>query len=323
MSNSTKPKQMWRSHLSPRSYYEHRLPKHKRAALPNPSELRYTLGEEKTLRIHHLHKQALLPCQRLSMGALLGPLPSTRHSPISVKVLRPRRLQLSNVRTRLANHPQYLPNPTMDTARVLSDPCSSRSMAMCHHPSRVYPMGMLLQWCSNQLSCTISKIVAQAQVSETKSILLAGSIINTMTGVKDALITNLCIRTPLDSSPERRFVFNVPPHPKLLQPSYTISLGPSQWKLQIIPRMSPALEEQQRAYKMFVLVNGQLLGRGIPNPRDPIQHGESLHDAQLHAGTNTIVVQMIAALPKGQTLPNGSDAVLEKITIFANVTRQY
>lgn len=74
---------------------------------------------------------------------------------------------------------------------------------------------------------------------------------------------------------------------------------------------------------MFVLVNGQLLGRGIPNPRDPIQHGESLYDAQLHVGTNTIVVQMIAALPQGQILPNGSDAVLEKTTIFANVMRQY
>lgn len=141
-------------------------------------------------------------------------------------------------------------------------------------------------------------------------------------GVKDALITNLSIRTPLDNGPERRFMFNVPPHPKLLQPSYTIGLGPTQWKLHVVPRMCTTLEEQQRAYKLFVMVNGQPLGRGIPNPRDPIQHGELLYDAQLHAGTNTIVVQMIAALPKGQTLPNGSDAVLEKITIFANVMRQ-
>lgn len=148
-------------------------------------------------------------------------------------------------------------------------------------------------------------------------------ITNVVAGVKDALITNLCIRTPLDNGPERRFIFNVPPHPKVLQPSYTIGLGPTQWKLQVVPRMSTTLEEQQRAYKMFVMVNGQLLGRGIPNPRDPIQNGELLYDAQLHAGTNTIVVQMIAALPKGQTLPNGSDAVLEKITIFANVMRQY
>lgn len=145
---------------------------------------------------------------------------------------------------------------------------------------------------------------------------------NTIAGVKDALVTNLCLRTPLDNNPDRRFVFNVSPHPKLLQPSYTINLGPTQWKLQIIPRISPALEEQQRAYKMFVLVNGQLHGRGIPNPRDPILPGETLYDTQLHQGTNTIVVQMIAALPKGQTLPNGSDAALEKITIFANVVRQ-
>lgn len=141
-------------------------------------------------------------------------------------------------------------------------------------------------------------------------------------GLKDAILTNLCIRTPLDNNPDRRFVFNVPPHPKLLQQSFTIALGPTQWKLQIVPRISSALEEEQRPYKLFILINGQVLARGVPNPRDPIQPGELLYDASLHQGVNTIMVQMIAALPRGQTLPNGSDAVLEKITILANVVRQ-
>ncbi|ROW14220.1 hypothetical protein VPNG_04271 [Cytospora leucostoma] len=139
----------------------------------------------------------------------------------------------------------------------------------------------------------------------------------------EAVLTNLCIRTPLDNNPERRFVFNIPPSPRLLHQSFTINLSATQWKLQIVPRISPALEQQQRPYKLYVLVNGQTLARGIPNPRDPIHNGELLYDAQLHQGVNTIVVQMIAALPKGQTLPNGSDAVLEKITILANVLKQF
>lgn len=140
--------------------------------------------------------------------------------------------------------------------------------------------------------------------------------------VKDAILKNLCIRTPLDNNPDRRFVFNVPAHPKLLQQSFTIVLGPTQWKLQIVPRISSALEEQQRPYKLFIMINGVVLGRGTPNPRDPIQPDELLYDASLHQGVNTIKIQMIAALPKGETLPNGSDAVLETITIMANVMRQ-
>lgn len=115
---------------------------------------------------------------------------------------------------------------------------------------------------------------------------------------------------------------NIPPHPKLLQQSFTIALGPTQWKLQIVPRISPALEEQQRPYKLFIMINNQVLARGVPNPRDPVQPGELLYDASLHQGVNIIKVQMIAALRKGETLPNGSDAVLETITIMANVMRQ-
>lgn len=73
------------------------------------------------------------------------------------------------------------------------------------------------------------------------------------------------------------------------------------------------------------MVNGQMLARGVPHPRDPPLHsggGESLYNASLHAGVNTITVQILAALPKGQTLPNGSDAVLEKVTVLANVITQ-
>ncbi|KAL1882150.1 hypothetical protein Daus18300_000635 [Diaporthe australafricana] len=140
--------------------------------------------------------------------------------------------------------------------------------------------------------------------------------------LSEAILANLCLRTPLDNSTEKRFVFNVPPHPKLLQQSFTISLAANQWKLQIVPRVSPDLEQQQRPYKLYVVVNGQTLARGVPTPRETIQNGELLYDAQLHQGVNTIVLQMIAALPKGRKLPNGSDAVLEKITVLANVMKQ-
>lgn len=146
---------------------------------------------------------------------------------------------------------------------------------------------------------------------------------DSLAGLSEAILANLCLRTPPDNGADKQFIFNVPPHPKLLQQSFTVNLAANQWKLQIVPRVSPVLEQQQRPYKLYVVVNGQTLARGVPTPRDTIQNGELLYDAQLHQGVNTIVLQMIAALPKGQKLPNGSDAVLEKVTVLANVMKQY
>lgn len=83
------------------------------------------------------------------------------------------------------------------------------------------------------------------------------------------------------------------------------------------------MEAQHRAYKMFVIVNGATLGRGVPNPRDPVEGGGILYEAQLHTGINTIMVQLIAALPKGEKLPNGSEVELEKITVLTNVIKKY
>ncbi|CAN8100916.1 unnamed protein product [Discula destructiva] len=141
-------------------------------------------------------------------------------------------------------------------------------------------------------------------------------------GVKDAVLTNLCIRTPLDNNPEKRFVFNVPPHPELLQQHFTINLGPTQWKLQIVARVSADLYPQMRPYKLFIMVNGKILLHDNPNSREPLQAGEVAFDASLHQGVNTISVHMIAALPEGKKMPNGADAVMEKILVLANVAKQ-
>lgn len=176
---------------------------------------------------------------------------------------------------------------------------------------------------SKRLHCTTSHSVLREWVSLNPSATYEPLFSNSFTGLSEAILANLCLRTPPDNGAEKPFVFNVPPHAKLLQQSFTVNLAANQWKLQIVPRLSPILEQQQRPYKLYVVVNGQTLARGVPTPRDTMQNGELLYDAQLHQGVNTIVLQMIAALPKGQRLPNGSDAVLEKITILANVMKQY
>ncbi|KAJ9151803.1 Protein polybromo-1 [Pleurostoma richardsiae] len=140
-------------------------------------------------------------------------------------------------------------------------------------------------------------------------------------GVADALIQNLCIRTHPTISYDKRFVFNLPPHPKHTQQSVAITLPNNHFRAQIIPKLSPALEMQQRPYKLFVIVNGTTLGRSIPVPQDPVEPGAMVYDAGLHHSVNTIMVQVCAALPKGQKLPNGADVELETVTVLANLPR--
>jgi hypothetical protein len=139
--------------------------------------------------------------------------------------------------------------------------------------------------------------------------------------VADALITNMTIRTHPQLANERRFRFQLPPHPKEAQQSVTINLPANHWKQQVIVTVSPAVQEQQRPYKLFVIVNNHTLGPAIPVPNDPIEPGAKLYEAHLHHGVNTIQVQMAAALPKGQKLPNGSDVEVEKVTVLANMMR--
>jgi len=140
-------------------------------------------------------------------------------------------------------------------------------------------------------------------------------------GIADALLGNLTIRTHPGLTNDRRFVFRLPPHPKEAQQSVTINIPANHWKQQVIVTLAPSIMEQQRPFKLFVIVNGVTVGTTHPAANDPIDHGGKLYEAPLHPGVNTIQVQVIAALPKGQKLPNGSEVELEKVTVLANMAR--
>ncbi|KAL1871303.1 hypothetical protein VTK73DRAFT_2135 [Phialemonium thermophilum] len=143
-------------------------------------------------------------------------------------------------------------------------------------------------------------------------------------GLADALITNLVIRTHPSIHAEKRFKLEVAADAKLAQQSVTVLVPSSQFKLQIIPKLPP-LEQQQRQYRLFVILNGTLLGRSapIPVPGDHLQltANTPVFDAVLMPGPNLIELQMVAALPKGQKLSNGAECELEKITVVAHLLR--
>ncbi|KIH89296.1 bromodomain protein [Sporothrix brasiliensis 5110] len=155
---------------------------------------------------------------------------------------------------------------------------------------------------------------------------------------REPLLANLTIQTHAAlNSGDRRFEIQLPPHPKLTQRSVTLNIPPGQWRQQLFVSLNPTLQSQQRTYKMFVISNGATLGPSpspSPSPSTASQGPGSLpgatprpddnaklYDVNLHPGVNVVQVQVIAGLAKGQKLPSGADAELEKVTIFANLMK--
>jgi len=144
---------------------------------------------------------------------------------------------------------------------------------------------------------------------------------NIRLGLADALITNFRMRTHPGLATDRRFRFQLPPHPKLTQQSVAVNIPVNQWKQQIMVTMAPSILTQQRHFKLFIIINGVTMLPSLPPPNEPIEPGAKVYDATLSAGMNTIQVHLAAALPKGQRLPNGSEAQIEKVTVLAHVMK--
>lgn len=143
-------------------------------------------------------------------------------------------------------------------------------------------------------------------------------------GISDALLPSLLIRTHPSIPMDRRFRLEIPAHPKEAQQNISVHLAGNHSRLQIIPRLAP-FEQQGRQYRLFVSVNGQTVGRStpLPIPDDPLPVNAMVFDAGLQLGTNIIAVTVVAALPKGQKLPNGADSELESMSINVHLMRVY
>lgn len=148
---------------------------------------------------------------------------------------------------------------------------------------------------------------------------------------REPLLTNLTVRThaAILNNEHRRFEIQLPPHPKLTQRYVTLNIPPGQWRQQLFVSLNPGIQKRQRPFKMFVISNGATLGpspspptpQSTPAPASGHDDNAKLYDVNLHPGVNVIQVQIIAGLAKDQKLPNGADAELEKVTIFANLMK--
>ncbi|OIW28075.1 hypothetical protein CONLIGDRAFT_461062 [Coniochaeta ligniaria NRRL 30616] len=145
-------------------------------------------------------------------------------------------------------------------------------------------------------------------------------------GLSSALIKSLHIRghpnIPIDN--DMRFNIKIPADPVYAQHSITVHVPNNQYKLQVIPIIAP-LEQQNRAYRLFVVCNGNVLSRSppFPIPDDDLAHLQNLlvFEANLGLGLNEIQVHVVAALPKGQKLPGGEECEVEVFRVVAQLMR--
>lgn len=143
-------------------------------------------------------------------------------------------------------------------------------------------------------------------------------------GLSDALLPSVLVRTHPSVAMDHRFRLEIPAHPQEAHQNFTIHIPGNHGRLQLIPRLA-LFEQQNRAYRLFVTVNGQTVGRAtpLPVPDDPLPPNAIVFDLNLPLITSVIVVTVIAALPKGQKLPSGADCEVEKVVLNAQLLRMY
>lgn len=108
------------------------------------------------------------------------------------------------------------------------------------------------------------------------------------------------------------------PDAKEMQQSVTVNVPPTHTRVGMITRLPEALQDRQ--YSLWTLFDKQPLQ---PNHQvHPGQHSsERIFEANLHPGVNVIESHLVAAIPKAEREPGGSEIELEIFTIYVNVMR--
>ncbi len=123
---------------------------------------------------------------------------------------------------------------------------------------------------------------------------------------------------------DHRFRLEIPADAQEAHQNLSVHIPGNHGRLQLIPRLA-LFEQQNRAYRLFVSVNGQTVGRAtpLPVPDDPLPPNAIVFDLNLPHITNIIIITVIAALPKGQKLPSGADCEVERLVLNAQLLRAY
>lgn len=159
---------------------------------------------------------------------------------------------------------------------------------------------------------------------------------NEKEGVKDSILPTLTITQHPSvrvSSGETIFTRTIKAHPRLIDQSVTYTVPPSKVMFQIIPYLPPSVTS--RAYRIFVLVNGQRVSARVPPPGEESDRSKPVYEARLERGTvGRIEVEVLAekAVPRTNGVTKGDaegkegkkkedEVDRERVCVFVHVLR--
>ncbi|KAH7027433.1 Bromodomain-containing protein [Microdochium trichocladiopsis] len=132
-----------------------------------------------------------------------------------------------------------------------------------------------------------------------------------------ALMSKLVINSHPGLPVDNNLHVSFPASATEFQQDITVNAPPTHFRLQLRPHIASFLEAEQREWKLHVMHDQQRLYPSAPYEK----RNEPVFDATMRYGANRIEVSLVAALPQGETGPNGLNMELEKFTINYNLQR--
>jgi hypothetical protein len=137
-------------------------------------------------------------------------------------------------------------------------------------------------------------------------------------GIKDALISQLRIQAHPSIHAEPSLLAEVLPHRKEMQQCATVNVPPTHTRVLIVLTLPDFLYDRQ--YNLWTLMNKQPLQ--MSHHQLPKQSPyERVFDVLLHPGVNVVEAHLVAAIPRGERVPGGSEVEVEVLTAYLNVMR--
>ncbi|KAI0804387.1 hypothetical protein GGR55DRAFT_698736 [Xylaria sp. FL0064] len=134
----------------------------------------------------------------------------------------------------------------------------------------------------------------------------------------DALMPRLVISTHPSAQIENKLVMTFPASMTEYQQEIVVNVPLNQFRLQFKPQVASFLEPEQREWKLNVIHDTTRL---FPSSVSFDKRGEPVFDVTLRYGINRVEVTLVAALPKGETAPNGLNMEMERFVLHMNLLK--
>lgn len=134
----------------------------------------------------------------------------------------------------------------------------------------------------------------------------------------EALMPKLTITSHPSLQLESRLALTIPASATETQQELVFNAPASYFRLQLRPQVAPYLEAQQREWKLNVMHDFQ---RQYPSAAD--SRNEPVFDITLRYGTNRLEISLVAALPKGETGPQGLTMTMERFVVHFNLLKHH